>query len=271
MRKSLWVPAFAGMTLISILAATAWAIVAAPGDVVPLRLQITSAGAGITGLKPKLTIIRQDGTVFRAATTMVPADGQAGVYGGSFTCPAGAAHYTAYENNTGMYADSETEPIDVEPAASGGQAYVNVTGINSYLASQHGSGNWGALGMSMLPFQGAVSYAGPAATGSTIRMKQGDTPTFTVQVTQSGADFNLTGWTADFAAKAHPTDTVYAIAVRAATITDAVHGQVSVTLASSDTSSLAPGLYYAALKLYNGTQVITAWTCNLYIDPAIIQ
>lgn len=142
--KNRWIPAFAGMTASVLCAAAAWAIVAAPGDVVPLRLLITSGGAGVTGLKPKVEVVRQDGAVLRSWTTMVPADGLAGDYGVAFTCPASAAHYTAYYNNTGIYAYTDTEQIDVRPAASGGTAYVNVTGINAYLASQHGSGLWGS-------------------------------------------------------------------------------------------------------------------------------
>lgn len=134
---------FAALVAIMVSAGAALALVATPGEVVPLRLQITSAGKGVTGLKPTIKIIRQDGTVFRGTTTMVPSDGMAGVYGFNFTCPAGNAHYNAYENNTGTYALSDVQSIDATNM-SGGSAYANNTGIEQYLASKHGAGQWGS-------------------------------------------------------------------------------------------------------------------------------
>ncbi len=290
--KRLWVPVFAGMTLISILAATAWAIVAAPGDVVPLRLQITSAGAGITGLKPKLTIIRQDGTVFRAATTMIPADGQAGVYGGSFTCPAGTGHYTAYENTTGMYADSETEEIDVEPAASYAQQFANLSGavarvpanvwlngqrtltaafsnptsINAYLAGIHGAGAWGAGAITILPFQGAASYE-TVAQGNDVHVTYGDSVSIPYSINK-----DITGDTVWFGAKSLPTDTTYAIAPRDITggVSSAVTGTGFINLSTADTKLLTRK-YAAQMEIRNGSQVNTVLKFNLFIDPSILN
>ena len=127
MRRDKVKKVFAALVVIMVSAGTALALVATPGEVVPLRLQITSAGKGVTGLKPTIKIIRQDGTVFRGTTTMVPSDSMAGVYGFNFTCPAGNAHYNAYENNTGTYALSDVQPIDATNMG-GGSAYVNNTG-----------------------------------------------------------------------------------------------------------------------------------------------
>ncbi len=252
---------FAALALL--IAGTAWAIVAAPGDVVPLRLQITSAGAGVTGLKPKLTIIRQDGTVFRSATTMVPADGQSGVYGGSFTCPAGSAHYTAYENTTGMYADSETESIDVEAEP---QVYVNSTSINSYLSSVHGAGQWGAGAITILPFQGAASYE-TVAQGNDVHVTYGDSASIPYSVNK-----DITGYTVWFGAKSNYISSQYAIPARdiTAQVTDASTGAGLINLSTSDTS-LRVGKYLAEVEIRNGTMINTVLRFNLWIDASVLN
>ena len=246
--------------------AAAWAIVASPGETVPLRLQITSGAVGVTGLKPKVKIVRQDGTVMQNSTTMMPKDGIAGVYGYDYTCPAGTGHYTAYENTTGMYAVSDSVPIDA--TNMGGTAYVNNTAIaNSVAARIHL--------VNILPFQGAVSYAGPVATKSTVRAIQGDTPTLKASIKQSGgAALDLTGWTVTWAVKKNMTDAVYVIGPRDITAdveSPATGGVVDINFQAADTSGIATGLYYGEIKLYKGGQVLTGWQCNLYVDPAVIH
>lgn len=259
------------------LASSAWAIVASPGEVVPIREQITSGGTGVTGLKPTVKIVRQDGTVMRNMTTMLPKDGISGVYGYDYTCPAGTGHYTAYVNTTGIYAVSDEVQIDATNM-SGGTAYVNNTGIEQYLASKHGAGAWGANGVSILPFQGSVSYAGPVATKSTVRVIQGDTPTPQAIITQkiNGVlvPFDLTGWSVKWAIKKNMTDTVYVLGPRDITAdvqAPATGGVAAINFQAADTATLATGLYYGEIKLYKGAQVLTGWQCNLYVDPAVIH
>ncbi len=258
---------FMAVAIVLLGAAAAWAIVASPGQVVPIRLQMTSGGVGVAGLKPTVRVVRQDGTVFLNTTLMTPADGIPGVYGNVFVCPVGPSHFTAYVNNTGMYAYSETVPID-SLTASGGTAYVNTTSIANSVAAQIKPAN-------ILPFQGSVSYAGPVATKSTVRVKQGNTPTLQAAIKQSGGiALDLTGWTVKWAIKKNMTDTVYVLGPRDITAdvqVPASTGIANINFQANDTASILPGLYYGEIQITKGAQVMTAWQCNLYIDLAVIH
>lgn len=129
--------------------------------------------------------------------------------------------------------------------------------------------------VNITPFQGSVSYAGPVATKSTVRMIEGDTATLKAAIKQSGGTaFDLTGWTVTWAVKKSFADTTYIVGPRDITAdveSPATGGIIDINFLAADTSALSTGLYYGEIQITKGAQVLTPWQCNLYVDPAVIH
>ncbi len=145
--------------------------------------------------------------------------------------------------------------------------YVNATSINNYLASQHGSGNWGiGSGINILPFQGAASYE-TVAQGNDVHITYGDSVSIPYSI-----GTNITGYTVWFGAKANTTDTTYAIAPRDITtyVTNASTGSGLINLSTSDTA-LPVRKYAAQVEIKNGTNVNTVLKFNLWIDVSVLN
>jgi hypothetical protein len=95
---------------------------------------------------------------------------------------------------------------------------------------------------------------------------RGDTPTFTFNIKQNGLVFNLTGYTAIFAAKVNADATTY-LFTETCSISNPLTGVCTVTLTTADTATA--GTYVAEIQLTKGTSVLTAIQFNLVIEADI--
>lgn len=150
---------------------------------------------------------------------------------------------------------------------TGGSVTANVQ-LNSTTVTNIAAQVAAHVGSSMLlPFQGAASYAGPVAVGSTISMFHNDTPTIPYAITANKVAFNLTDYTITWSAKRNPTDTTYVVPVTdiTANVISAVVGTGNIPITTAKSVLLIPGTYTVDLDIAktNNRFMVFRFTLNV--------
>jgi hypothetical protein len=152
-------------------------------------------------------------------------------------------------------------------SGGGGTAYVNVTGIEQYLAAKHGSGSWGAEGSFTIVGPNGSATPPYATEAAIVTVKRGDKANIPYK-----AGISLVGKTVYFGGKKDPTKTTNDIAVRDVTagISNPSAGTGLISLSATDTASI--GEYICELEADDGAGgVITPLTFRLRIVPDVIR
>lgn len=180
------------------------------------------------------------------------------------------------------YSLTQTFPSNFSSLAITGAGIVTVA--DPLLANVPGSYTSGTAGyvlghpeqveVSVLPHTGAVAYAGPVATGTTINMFFGDTPAIPYAVISNRTAYDLTASIVTMAIKKYPLDGDYVISpidITSDVNSPATLGTGTIYITEADAALLVPGTYALDLVATKIGSHFTVLRLTLNVMEAVIH